>query len=162
MRKILVSGCLGDSPIRFNETCVPVESEIWERWVTEGRLVPVCPELAAGFPVPRPPAEIVGGTAAMVLTGDCAVMEDTGLDVSDPFVEGARVAVELAIEQGCEVAVLTDGSPSCGTTYVYDGAFGGDTIKGMGVLAQLLHDRGVAVFPHDQLHLADEFLRSAT
>ncbi|GIJ58427.1 2-thiouracil desulfurase family protein [Virgisporangium aurantiacum] len=64
MLKVLVSGCLGGAPIRFNETGVPVSSPIWRRWSAEGRLVSLCPELAVGFPVPRPPAEIVGGSAA--------------------------------------------------------------------------------------------------
>jgi hypothetical protein len=35
----------------------------------EGRLAARCPELTVGFPVPRPPAEVVGGTAADVLDG---------------------------------------------------------------------------------------------
>jgi len=55
---------------------------------------------------------------------------------------------------------LTDGSPSCGTTYTYDGTFKGGTVPGMGVAAQLLHDRGIAVFPEDQIEQADQFLRS--
>ena len=83
MQKILVSGCLNGRPIRFNRTSVDVESAIWDRWVSEGRLVAFCPELAAGFPVPRPPAEIVGGDASMVLTGQAVVNEDNGSDVSD-------------------------------------------------------------------------------
>ena len=31
------------------------------------------------------------------------------------------------------IAVLTDGGPSCGTTYAYDGTFTGDTVEGMGL-----------------------------
>ena len=61
MKKVFVSGCLNGPAIRFNRTSVDVESEIWDRWEAEGRLVSFCAELAVGFPVPRPPAEIVGG-----------------------------------------------------------------------------------------------------
>ena len=68
MKKILVSGCLNGRPIRFNETNVEVASTIWDRWEAEGRLVSFCPELAAGFPVPRPPAEIVDATATVILS----------------------------------------------------------------------------------------------
>jgi pimeloyl-ACP methyl ester carboxylesterase len=67
VKKILVSGCLNGRPIRFNETNVEVESAIWDRWESEGRLVSFCPELAAGFGVPRPPAEIAGTSASLVL-----------------------------------------------------------------------------------------------
>jgi len=149
-------------PIRFNATGVDFESEIWDRWRSEGRLVSFCPELAAGFSVPRPPAEVVGGDATDVFNGDARVLEDNGSDVTDLFVRGAELAVARALAQGCAAAVLTDGSPTCGTTYVYDGSFDGGTKPGMGVAAQLLRDNGVAVFSEDQLELADEYLRSLT
>jgi len=160
MHKILVSGCLNGRPIRFNSTSVSVESQVWDRWKSEGRLVAFCPELAAGFPVPRAPAEIVGSTAALVLQGRGRVEEDNGTDVTDLFVDGARRAVQRALSEGCVMAVLTDGSPSCGTTYTYDGTFGGGTVEGMGVTAQLLADQGLVVFPEDQIEEADRYLRS--
>ena len=160
MHKILVSGCLNGRPIRFNSTNVSVESEIWDRWHSEGRLVAFCPELAVGFPVPRAPAEIVGSTASVVLEGRGRVEEDNGTDVTDEFVDGARLAAQRAAAEGCVIAVLTDGSPSCGTTYTYDGTFAGGTVRGMGVTAQLLHDQGFRVFPEDQIDEADRYLRS--
>ncbi len=129
-------------------------------WESEGRLVPFCPELAAGFPVPRAPAEIVGSTAAVVLHGRGRVKEDNGTDVTDMFVDGARLAAQRAGAEGCVLAVLTDGSPSCGTTYTYDGTFTGGTVEGMGVTAQLLHDHGLPVFPEDRIDEADHYLRS--
>jgi uncharacterized protein YbbK (DUF523 family) len=158
MAKVLVSGCINGRPIRYNATGVDVESETWDRWVDEGRLVPFCPELAAGMAVPRPPAETVGGDGAAVLSGDALVLEDNGNDVTDVFVRGAQLAVARALAQGCVAAVLTDGSPTCGTTYVYDGSFEGGTVPGRGVTAQLLHDNGIRVFSEEQIHLADAFL----
>ncbi len=158
-RKVLVSGCLNGPAIRFNRTNVEVESPVWDRWAAEGRLVPFCAELSAGFAVPRPPAEILGGDGADVICGVGSVVEDTGSDVTDMFVEGAQNAVTHALEQGCVAAVLTDGSPSCGSTYIYDGSFGGGTKKGMGVVAQLLIDNGIRVFSEDQLEDADRFVR---
>jgi len=160
MHKILVSGCLNGRPIRYNETNVSVESEIWDRWDSEGRLVAFCPELAAGMPIPRAPAEIVGPTASVVLEGRGRVEEDNGTDVTDEFVNGARLAAQRATAEGCVMAVLTDGSPSCGTTYTYDGTFTGGTVEGMGVTAQLLHEQGLRVFPENQLDEADRYLRS--
>lgn len=157
--KILVSGCLNGPPIRFNQTSVEVRSPIWTRWVSEGRLVPFCAELAAGFQVPRPPAETVGGDGKAVLSGKATVLEDTGQDVTNLFTKGAELAISHALEQGCVAAVLTDGSPSCGSTYVYDGTFGGGTTEGTGVVAQLLIDNGIRVFSEGQLEQADQFIR---
>ena len=64
--------------------------EIVERWKAEGRLVPLCPETAAGLPVPRPPAEIVGGDGAAVLRGTAYVGDSTGIDVTAAFLLRAR------------------------------------------------------------------------
>jgi uncharacterized protein YbbK (DUF523 family) len=160
MHKILVSGCLNGRPIRYNGTNVSVDSAIWDRWDSEGRLVWFCPELAAGFPVPRAPAEIVGSTASEVLAGRGSVKEDNGTDVTAMFVEGAHLAADRAVAEECVMAVLTDGSPSCGTTYQYDGSFTYRTGPGMGVTAQFLQDRGIRVFPEGHLDEADRYLRS--
>ena len=160
VNKILVSGCLNGRPIRHDSTNVTVESEIWDRWQSQGRLVSFCPELAAGMPVPRAPAEVVQSTADLVLEGRGRVKEDNGTDVTDLFVAGAELAANRAAADGCVIAVLTDGSPSCGTTYVYDGNFAGGTVPGMGVTARLLESRGIRVFPEDQLDEADRYLRS--
>ena len=97
--KILVSGCLNGPPIRFNQTNVEVRSPIWNRWVSEGRLVPFCAELAAGFQVPRPPAETVGGDGKAVLRGKATVLEDTGQDVTNLFTKGAELAISHALNR---------------------------------------------------------------
>lgn len=156
--KVLVSGCINGPAIRFNQTNVVVESPVWDRWVAEGRIVSFCAELSAGFAVPRPPAEILGGDASTVMCGIGAVVEDTGRDVTDLFMQGARNAVAHAVQNGCIAAVLTDGSPSCGSTYIYDGSFTGGTKSGMGIVGQLLKDNGIPVFSEDQLDEADRFI----
>ena len=158
--KILVSGCMNGRPIRFNETGVDFESDIWDRWQSEGRLIHFCPELAAGFGVPRPPAEIVGGDASDVLSGEATVLEDNGRDVTDDFVRGAELALRTALSQGCVAAILTDGSPTCGSTYIYDGTFQGGTTPGVGVATQLLRDNGITVFSEDEIEAAERFLQT--
>jgi hypothetical protein len=107
-----------------------------------------------------PPGREVGGDGSAVWVGDAVVLEDSGGDVTGMFTRGAELAVAHAVDQGCVVAALTDGSPSCGSTYVYDGSFSGGTMEGMGVTAQLLVDNGIPVFSEHQLGLADEILRS--
>lgn len=149
-----MSGCLGGAAIRFNETGVPVDSAIWRQWAAQGRLVSLCPELAVGFPVPRPPAEIVGGSAADVLDGHAEVRESTGRDVTDLFRTAARRAVDRAVQAGVRIAVLVDGSPTCGSTYVHDGTFAGVPVPGRGVATEALRRHGIPVFHHRELDRA--------
>ena len=52
------------------------------RWQQEQRLVIHCPELAAGLPVPRPPAEIMSADGKNVMHGQARIMENTGQDVT--------------------------------------------------------------------------------
>jgi uncharacterized protein YbbK (DUF523 family) len=158
MLKVLVSGCLGGAAIRFNETGVPVSSPIWQQWAAEGRLVSLCPELAVGFPVPRPPAEIVGGSAADVLDGRARVREVSGRDVTELFRTAARRAVDRAVHAAVGLAVLVDGSPTCGSTYVHDGTFTGVTVAGRGVAAEALRRHGIPVFHHRELEKAAALL----
>lgn len=160
--KVLVSACLNGPPIRYNQTNVDVSSPIWDRWAAEGRLVPFCAELAAGMLIPRRPAEILGGDGQNVRSGTGTVVEDTGADITDQFVEGAQLAVAEAVRRGCVAAVLTDGSPSCGSTYIYDGSFTGATRAGTGVVAEMLIANGIRVFPETQLEQADQFIRSGS
>jgi uncharacterized protein YbbK (DUF523 family) len=162
MRKVLIGACLVGQPVRYDGKDAKVDSEIVSRWLAEGRLVAVCPELAGGMGVPRPPGEIVGIDGAAVLDGAGRVMESSGRDVTDPYVSGARSTLELARAHDIQVAVLKDGSPTCGTSYIYDGTFRHVRKYGaMGVAAALLRRHGIAVFSQDQIALADRALREA-
>ncbi|PTM98436.1 DUF523 domain-containing protein [Mycoplana dimorpha] len=145
--KILISACLMGLPVRYDGSAKPLLHEAVARWREEGRLVTFCPELAGGFAVPRPPAEIGramdGGD---VLDGTAQVVEADGRDVSAGFIEGARRALEVARQNGCRHALLIDGSPSCGSGFVYDGSFAGRRHAGEGVTAAYLRRNGIAVF----------------
>jgi uncharacterized protein YbbK (DUF523 family) len=56
---------------------------------------------------------------------------------------------------GCRWALLTDGSPSCGSSFVYSGRFDGVRRAGRGVVAEALLASGIAVFtPADIEQLA--------
>lgn len=158
--RILISACLMGKPVRYNGTALAVGDEIVQRWQDEGRLVLVCPELAAGMPVPRPPAEIQQGNGEAVLQGQARVIEQWGNDVSREFLQGAYHALEMAKKHQCQVAILTEGSPSCGSSYIYDGHFSGTQRTGQGVTTALLRRHGITVFSHHQLEQADDFLRS--
>ncbi|MDH0684112.1 DUF523 domain-containing protein [Achromobacter animicus] len=159
MHRVLISSCLLGNPVRYDGRGVPHGNAILARWREEGRVVAVCPEVAGGMPIPRPPAEIdPGENAASVLAGRARVVAVTGDDVTAPFVRGAHEALAAAQARGIRMAVLKEGSPSCGSSYVYDGHFAGRRQPGMGVTAQLLRGAGVHVFSEHQWAEAAAFL----
>jgi uncharacterized protein YbbK (DUF523 family) len=158
--KVLVSSCLLGEPVRFHGGHALCEDDVIQRWKAEGRLVPLCPETAAGLPVPRPPAEIIGGDGADVLRGGAYVGDSTGADVTAAFLRGARAVLTVALGQGVRAAVLKDGSPSCGSSYIYDGSFRGQRDVGQGVTAALLSEAGVRVFSDRQVEEAAAYVAS--
>ncbi|NML74604.1 DUF523 domain-containing protein [Rhizobium sp. S-51] len=145
--RILISACLLGRPVRYDGKGKPLHHPAIERWKAEGRLVAFCPEQAGGLPTPRPPAEIEQAMDADdVLAGRARVIENTGADVTAAFVEGGRKAVEFARANGCTFALLIDGSPSCGSGFIYDGSFSGKRHPGEGVTTALLRQAGIEVF----------------
>jgi uncharacterized protein YbbK (DUF523 family) len=158
--RVLVSSCLVGEPVRYHGGDAPCSSEILRRWQAEGRLVPFCPETAAGLTVPRPPAEITGGSGSAVLRGQAFVGDRSGADVTREFLLGARRTVEAAAANGVRLAILKDGSPSCGTTYIYDGTFRGQRDAGHGVTAALLSEAGIRTFSEGQIQEAAAYLES--
>ena len=159
MQRVLVSVCLLGQPVRYDGGTVVTEGGILARWQMEGRIVPMCPEMAGGLPVPRLPAEIHGeGGGAAVLRGAARVVEHHGHDVTDAFVLGAQRALEAAQEAGVQVAVLTERSPSCGSAFLYDGTFSSQLQPGEGVTAALLRQNGIRVFSQHQLEEAAHLL----
>lgn len=146
MEKILISACLIGQPVRYNGTHKAVDGTIWEQWKKEERLIAICPEVSGGLPVPRPPAEIVGGSALDVLNGAASVINEMGQDVTTAFIEGAKLALSLARSEKVKMAVFTEGSPSCGSHRIYDGQFSGRKIAGEGVTIALLRQADIEVF----------------
>lgn len=149
--KILLSACLAGYPVRYNGTDKSCTVTLLLQWRDEGRLVPHCPELAAGLTTPRLSAEMVNGQGNEVLSGRAQVVESDGRDVTQPYVLAAWLALKAAQSHGCRFAIMTDGSPTCGSQHVYDGAFSGVKVSGEGVAAALLRQHGIEVFSELQL-----------
>jgi uncharacterized protein YbbK (DUF523 family) len=152
MEKILVSRCLLGHRVRYDGGASG-PFDLLEQWIEEGRVVPLCPEVAGGLPTPRAAAEIPGGQGGEVLDGTAAVLTTDDEDVSAQFLEGARQALELVQKHGIRVAVLKANSPSCGNLLTYDGTFRGVKVSGEGVTAASLKRHGVRVF--SELELAE-------
>ncbi|WTW92709.1 DUF523 domain-containing protein [Streptomycetaceae bacterium NBC_01309] len=151
--KVLVSRCLLGHRVRYDGG-VQDRLELLAAWEAEGRVVPVCPEVQGGLPTPRPRAEIPGGQGARVLDGAERVLTHEGADVTGPYLEGARICLELAARHRIRVAVLKARSPSCGNREAYDGTFTGTRVTGEGVAAAALRRAGVRVFNEDELDAA--------
>ena len=160
MESVLVSACLLGEQVRYNGGDKRCGHPVLLRWLREGRVVSVCPEVAGGLPVPRPPAEIADGAGGMgVLQGAVRVKDATGFDVTGQFRQGAELALQSAQSRWIRVAVLKEGSPSCGSGHTYDGSFTGRQVPLPGVTAARLREAGVQVFSETQLEQADAILK---
>jgi uncharacterized protein YbbK (DUF523 family) len=160
MNKILISACLLGKRVRYDGRALTVSEEILKRWIDEGRVVSVCPEVDSGMSIPRAPAEIVGGNGVEVLAKTAIVVDNTGVEVTDHFTRGAEIALSMCQKEHILVALLAESSPSCGSSTVYDGSFSRTKIAGTGVTAALLEQHGIEVFSQYEIALADLFLKS--
>jgi len=157
--KVLVSACLLGERVRYNGDHKRCDDDALWRWVDEGRVVPVCPELAGGLGVPRPASEIIGAAGgAKVLDGEARVVSSEADDVTAAFLRGAEIALALAQAHGVRVAVLKEGSPSCGVRLTADGTFSGVKVDDSGVTTALLRRHGIVVFSEHEIALADAAL----
>lgn len=142
MKKILVSACLyGDGIYRYDGKEKALLNPLFLKWKAEGRLVPLCPEVAGGLTVPRLPAERREGR----------VIRSDGFDVTEAYLRGAEFALELAEQNEIAFAILKQSSPSCGSNTIYDGSFSGKKIKGKGTATELLEAHGIRVFDETEL-----------
>ena len=137
--KILVSACLLGRDCKYNGG--NNYSEKVPEYVKGHDVIPVCPEVAGGLPIPRIPCEIVGGT----------VTNRNGESKDKEFREGAKICLEKALVEKVDLAILQSRSPSCGVKQIYDGSFSGKLIPGKGVFAELLSKHGIKIVDVEDL-----------
>lgn len=135
--RVAISSCLLGEPVRYDGGSKPVPEVI--ELAGKVRACRVCPEGAAGLPVPRPPAERVGERVVML----------GGRDVTREFALGASSCLDRVRGAGATLAVLKEKSPSCGANVVYDGTYSGNLTPGQGVFAALLEKEGICVVTED-------------
>ncbi len=143
--KILVSACLLGENCKYSggNNYSEAVARFIEKHAEGAAVTAVCPEVLGGLPTPRVPSELVCGE----------VMAKDGRSVDKEFREGARRALEIALSEKVELAILQSRSPSCGLKEVYDGSFTGKKVKGMGVFARLLTENGVEAIDVEDLEL---------
>lgn len=121
-------------------------------------LIPVCPEQLGGLSTPRLPSERQFGedgepkpfTDTNGPVEGAVIMKDS-TDVTENYVRGAGIALEAAVKNGVDLAILKAGSPSCGHGLIYDGSFSGKKVPGNGITAELLESHGIKVMSDEEL-----------
>ena len=107
--RVVVSACLNLFPYRYNGEVITVP--VLKRLATCFEWIPVCPEVAIGLPVPRPPIRIVleptrtGLRKRMLQTGTGRDLTDAIVHFSERFLHAFR---------NVDGFVLKSRSPSCG------------------------------------------------
>ena len=152
MEKVLISACLLGERVRYHGGDARIEHPILQRWGQEGRLVAICPEVVGGLTTPRPAAEIT-----MTPNGR-RVLTAAGRDATDAFERGAAAAAGACAADHIRIAILKDGSPSCGSRFVYDGSFSGRRMEGRGLTAARLTADGIRIFSETEIEVAADYL----
>lgn len=150
--KILMSSCLLGEVVRYNSERIPLQHPLLTLWHQQKRIIAICPEVSGGLSVPREPAEQQPNSDRIITI--------SGVDVSTQFNFGAKQALKLCKHHNIKFAVLKESSPSCGSTFVYDGSFSNNKVLGLGVTSNLLIQEGIKVFSENNLeelvHLLDK------
>ena len=139
MERILISACLVGDNVKYDggNNKNPLIEKLLEKY----ELVPFCPEVEGGLPIPRHPSEQRGEQ----------VVNDKEEDVTDEFNRGADLALNICLYLKIKKAILKERSPSCGVHAIYDGTFSHKVIPGSGVTATLLKRKGIDVYNEDEI-----------
>ncbi len=140
--KIGISACLCGEKVRYDGT--DRKNETLLKALEGHELIPICPELTAGFSIPHEPLEIRDGR----------VCTQSGEDVTDQLNYGCKECLDQIID--CDMVILKEKSPSCGIRQIYDGSFSGTLIKGSGLFARLCMDNAIPVLTEDDIGMLKE------
>ena len=133
-QNLLISECLCGICCRYDGDHNQIDCI--EKLKSLYNLIPVCPEVMGGLSTPRPPAERIGNS----------IRTENGIDVTEQFKYGAVQALTIAIDTGCQYALLKAKSPSCGYGEIYDGTFTRTLVNGIGVTSELLLQHNIHIY----------------
>ncbi|KXB93865.1 hypothetical protein HMPREF3191_00205 [Veillonellaceae bacterium DNF00626] len=137
--KVLVSACFLGVKCKYNGGDNRNEAVI--QFCRDKDVIAVCPEIRAGMPCPRIPAEIMNGK----------VIDKKGKDVDAIYRNGVARVMKDIQHQKIELAILKSRSPTCGVHEIYDGTFSGTCIPGEGLLAEALRKQGIPVIDEKEV-----------
>ena len=146
--KVLISACLLGDNVKYSggNNLTPELITLLEKYNVD--IVKVCPEYFAGLPIPRLPSEIK----------ENKVFSNDGRDITEEFLDGAEKTYEVANREHADFAILKERSPSCGSSYIYDGSFSGKVIEGQGFTARKLNEENIIVFSEENLKEIEKYL----
>lgn len=84
------------------------------------KIIKFCPE-EFSFGTPREMCDIHGGTGFDVLNGKAKVLTETGKDWTGGMIKSSEKMLEIAINEGVELAIMMDISAACGSQVIYIG-----------------------------------------
>lgn len=146
--KVLISACLLGDNVKYSggNNLTPKLVTLLEKYNVD--IVKVCPECFGGLPIPRVPSEIK----------ENKVFSKDNRDVTEEFLIGVEKTLKIAKENDVNFAILKERSPSCGSTYIYDGNFSGKIIEGQGVATRKLNEENIIVFSEENLEEIEKYL----
>lgn len=109
-------------------------------------IIRICPEVSAGFPIPRNPIEILNGK----------VIDAQHNDLTEELHEASMRCFEMI--EDCDFLILKSRSPSCGYGQIYDGTFSGYLITGNGIFTRICLENNMTIYTEEDI---DE-IRKAT
>ena len=137
--KIAVSACLLGHDCKYNGGNNRSQKVL--DYIKGHEVIPVCPEVEGGLPVPRVPVELKNGRA----------INRNSEDVTEFFRRGVELTMEKLADQNIDLAILQPRSPSCGCKQIYDGSFTKTLVDGKGMFAQALSDVGIPLMDGDDV-----------
>ncbi len=132
--KLLISSCLLGNNVKYNGKNNYVEGIYKLKDLYD--LVIVCPEVMGGLSIPRIPSEIINDE----------VINKEKINVNKEFNKGKDIVLDLVKKYDIKKALLKDGSPSCGSTYIYDGTFTKKRIKSLGITSRCLKELNIKIY----------------
>ncbi len=151
MKKILISSCLLGENVKYDGGNNSIlKNEFIQFLKRYNYLIPICPEVDGGLPIPRVPVEIMKNRA----------VNKEGIDKTIEFVCGAKIALEQAVKYGIKMAIMKSKSPSCGKNFIYDGSFTKTLIKQDGISVKLLKKHDIKIFSENELEEACKFWKT--
>ena len=152
MEKILISSCLIGEKVKYNGKDNLLENSVLELLMKNYQLIPFCPEVEGGLPIPRVPCEIIS-------TNPIKIINKIGEDKTAHFLKGAEKTLQLCKKEKIKIAILKANSPSCSNNKIYDGTFSSNKTDGLGVTAKLLKQNNIKIINEDEISTLTFFLQ---
>jgi uncharacterized protein YbbK (DUF523 family) len=111
--RIGVSACNAGARVRYNRAGWDRIAQL-NREMTSFIWTPVCPEVMAGFGVPREAVRLSGGNGDDLWDDNARMKNRSGMDLTDDIKAGCGDCLEALKRADVQAFVIMEGSPSCG------------------------------------------------